>query len=125
VHKTLAGELCDAPVEETVVLLARSPWFRSWQAERHQLNELTRHAPFRSVDAAASERSALAVAQEEWAEDAMYNYFEEEYEAEYGELEDYMEQPRSRIAIGNRRCSSLSHLLSAVHVYARPLRSSA
>jgi hypothetical protein len=105
VHKALDGELCDEPLEETVVLLARAPWFRSWQAERNQLNELTRQAPFRSVEAAESERSPLAVAQEEWAEEAMYGYFEEEYESYYGELEEYMEQPRSRIAIGNRRCS--------------------
>lgn len=110
VHRALDGALSDAPLVEPIALLRRAPWFLAWQAERSQVNELTRQTPFRSVAAAESERSPLALAQEEWAEEALYGYFEAEYDGDYEELEERLEQPRGRIAIGNRRCDACRRL---------------
>lgn len=105
VHRDVDGSLSDIPIDMTIGFLARSPWYVAWAAERSQINELTRsHAVFRSVEMAESARSPLAIAQEEWAEEALYGYFENEFDDD--ELEDfYMSSSpaRSRTTFGNRR----------------------
>jgi hypothetical protein len=98
VHRDVDGTLSDAPIDESIGFLARSPWYVAWAKERSQINELTRHhAVFRSLEVAQSERSALALAEEEWAEEAMYSYFEDEFEDE-----DLEEHYMSRTSFGNR-----------------------
>ena len=103
VHRDVDGALSDVPIRETVAFLARAPWYVAWAREQSQIRELTRqHAAFRSVDVAASERSPLAIAQEEWAEEAMYGYFEDQYDDDDEELEDYYVGRRGRPTFGNR-----------------------
>ena len=102
VHRDVDGSLCDSPISETVSFLARAPWYVNWAREQSQIHELTRqHAVFRSVEAAESERSPLALAQEEWAEEAMYTYFEEEYDDDG--MDDFVVTGGSRTTFGNRR----------------------
>jgi hypothetical protein len=102
VHRDVDGSLSDAPIDVTIGFLARAPWYCAWAQEQSQIYELTRnHAIFRSVDVAESERSPLALAQEEWAEEAMYTYFEDQYESD--EFEDFAVASSSRTTFGNRR----------------------
>lgn len=104
VHRDVDGSLSDAPIDMTIGFLARSPWYVAWAAERSQINELTRsHAVFRSVEMAQSARSPLAIAQEEWADEALYGYFEDQYDDD--EIEDYYmssSPARGRTTFGNR-----------------------
>lgn len=105
VHRDVDGALSDAPIRETVAFLARAPWYVAWAREQSQIRDLTRqHAAFRSADIAASERSPLAIAQEEWAEEAMYGYFEDQYDGydDDDELEDFYVGRRARPTFGNR-----------------------
>lgn len=98
VHRDVDGTLSDTAIDESIGFLARAPWYVAWAKERSQINELTRHhAVFRSMEVAQSERSPLALAQEEWAEEAMYSYFEDEFEDE-----DLEEHYMSRTSFGNR-----------------------
>lgn len=72
------------------------------------------------MEVAESERSPLAIAQEEWAEEAMYGYFEDQM-ADDEELEDeyYASMSRARHTFGNRPWGPGGYVASG-HRRARP-----
>ena len=125
VHRDVDGSLSDTPLSEPVAFLARAPWYVEWARERSQVNELTRHhAVFRSREVAESERSPLALAQEEWAEEAMYGYFEGQIEEDEDLEDEYMaSMSRSRNnhrTFGNRPWGPDGFVASG-HRRARPV----
>lgn len=101
-HKKLDGSFSGIAVEESVVLLARSAWFQDWLAEREQVKHLTRNNPGMVPPARQQsiQRSEQALMQEEWAEEALYGYFESQYDEE--DFEDAYLSRGPRMAIGNR-----------------------
>jgi hypothetical protein len=113
VHRDVDGALSDAPICLTVGFLARAPWYLEWVREQSQICDLHRYPLFRSVDMAADGRSPLEIAQEEWAEDAMYQYYEEQCEDE-DELEEYYihRASSSRPTFGNRPWGSDGYVSS-------------
>jgi hypothetical protein len=102
VHRDVDGSLSDAPICLSTGFLARAPWYVEWAQEQSQIRDLHRYPLFRSLEIAASERSPLSIAQEEWAEDAMYQYFEEQCDED--DLEEYFmhHASSSRPTFGNR-----------------------
>ena len=101
------------------MLLARAQWFREWLAARDRATDLLRYPSFRSAAAAAASEDALA--REEWAEDALADYFESEF-AEDEAIEDYYFSSSagpSRITVGNRPHGP-GGFLRAGHRCARP-----
>lgn len=120
VHRLLDGTLTDIEVEESVVLLARAVWFQSWLQEHERNRDLYKYPAFRSPAAAESDLPPDAIAREEWAEEAMYQYFEDEYEDEA--VEDYYFSSQagpSRVTFGNRRWGANGFVRSG-HRCARP-----
>ena len=104
VHRDIDGELSDEPLDMTIGFLARAPWYVAWAEQRSQVAHMTRQsAAYRSFEAAEGMQTALALAQEEYAEDALYNFFEDEFD----ELEDDYFMAGSghsrRVVFGNRR----------------------
>lgn len=87
-----------SPVQETVAFVARSPWFRSWLSHREALKGSGRASSSQHADP----RSTYSLMQEEWAEDALYSYFEQEFEED--DVEEYYVGRNSgnRNAFGNR-----------------------
>lgn len=102
-HKKLDGSFTGVAVEESVVLLARSAWFQDWLAEREQVKHMTRNNPGLVPPAPQQhvQRSEQAMMQEEWAEEALYGYFESQYDDD-DEFEDMYLARGPRMAIGNR-----------------------
>lgn len=88
-HKQLDGSFSGVPVEESVVLLARSAWFQDWLVEREHVKQLSRSNPGLVPPAPQQpvQRSEQALLQEEWAEEALYGYFESQYDDD-DEFED-------------------------------------
>lgn len=102
-HKKLDGSFTAMAVEESVVLLARSAWFQDWLAEREHVKQMTRNNPGLVPPAPQQhvQRSEQALLQEEWAEEALYGYFESQYDDD-DEFEDMYLARGPRMAIGNR-----------------------
>jgi hypothetical protein len=100
-HKQLDGSFTGIPVEESVVLLARSSWFQDWLTEREHLKQLSKNNPglVPPVPPQPVHRSEQALLQEEWAEEALYGYFESQYD---DDVEDMYLSRAPRMAIGNR-----------------------
>lgn len=89
------------PVQETVAMVARSPWFRAWLAHRDGVKSSGGGSA--GAMQHADPRSTYSLMQEEWAEDELYSYFEQEFE-EDEEVEEYYvgRSNGHRQAFGNR-----------------------
>lgn len=90
-------------VEESVVLIAHSSWFQNWLSEHERLKQLSRNNPgiVPPAPQAPVQRSEQALLQEEWAEEALYGYFESQFDDD-DEFEDMYLSRGPRMAIGNR-----------------------
>lgn len=117
-NKHLDGSVAQAPVQETVAMAARSTWFRAWLAKRDIVpgqghgTSAGQHGP----------RSAHSLMQEEWAEDALYSYFEQEYEED--DVEEYYvgRSNGRRNAFGNRPFGPNGYVRSGRKLAAVPRR---
>lgn len=122
VHRQLDGALTDFQIEESAVLLARSDWFQRWLKEHEQVRDMYKYSAFRSVSAAATGLSPEALRQQEWAEDAMCDFFDGEFEDDE-EIEEYYlsRAGTSRVTFGNRRWGANGYVKSG-HRRAQPVQ---
>lgn len=107
-----------SPVQETVAFVARSPWFRSWLSHREAMKASARACSSQH----AGPRSTYSLMQEEWAEDALYSYFEQEFDED--DVEEYYvgRNNASRHAFGNRRFGANGYMRAGRKLAAVPKR---
>lgn len=114
-NKNLDGSLSQSPVEETVAMVSRSSWFKEWLAARERFKS-------GAVGTAqnAGPRSAYSLMQEEWAEDELYSYFEQEFDED--DAEDYYvgRSTGRRHAFGNRPFGSNGYMRAGRRLAAVP-----